>query len=112
MKQIRDSRTKELSWHELKRLFRNKYLLERYYDNKANEFYELKMGSMKNEYMTKLLELLRYVSYLKDEKAKVQSFLSGFPLAFRDHIEYDEPQSLEEVNGKLKHCYENLNHKT
>lgn len=42
---------------------------ERYYDNKAKEFYELKIGSMiDEEYMTKFLELLRYVSYIKDEK--------------------------------------------
>lgn len=65
---------------------------ERYYDDKDNEFYQLKMGSMTNEeYTTKFLELLRYVPYLKDEKGKVQRFLNGFTLAFRDHIEYDEP---------------------
>jgi len=62
------------------------------------------MGSMTNkEYMTKFLELLRYVPYITDEKAKVERFVSGFPLAFRDQIEYDEPRSLEEVIGKLKH---------
>ena len=78
-----------------------------YYNSKAKEFYELKMGSMTyEEYTTKFLELLRYVLYLKYEKAKVQRFVSGFPLAFRDRIEYDEPRSLEEVIEKLKHCYE------
>ena len=71
------------------------------------EFYELKMGSMTDEeYTTQFLELLRYVSYLKDENSKVQIFVSGFPLDFRDRIEYDEPRSLEEVIGKLEHCYE------
>ena len=50
------------------------------------------MGSMtEEEYTTKLLELLRYVPYLKDEKAKFQRFLIVFPLEFRDWIEYDEP---------------------
>ena len=45
---------------------------ERYYDNEAKEFYEQKMGLMiDEEYVTKLLELLRYISYLKDEKVKV-----------------------------------------
>jgi len=58
------------------------------------------------EYTAKFLDLLRYVSYLKDKKAKVQRFFSGFPLAFRDWIEYDEPQSLEEVIRKLEHYYE------
>jgi len=38
-----------LIWEEFERLFRKKYLPERYYDGKAKEFYKLKMGSMKNE---------------------------------------------------------------
>lgn len=48
--------------------------------------------------------------YLKDEKTKIQRFVSGFPLEFKDHIEYDEPQTLKEVIGKLKHCYEQSKH--
>jgi len=65
------------------------------------------MGSMiYGEYTTKFLEILRYVMYLKDDKTKVQQFVSGFPLAFRDQIEYDELRSLEKVIGKLKHFYE------
>lgn len=63
------------------------------------------------EYMTKFLELLRYVPYLKDEKSRVQIFVSGFPLEFRDSIENDEPRLLEEVIGKLKNCYEKSRHK-
>lgn len=47
------------------------------------------MGFMTNkEYMTKLLELLRYVPCLKDEATKVQRFICGLPLAFKDQIEY------------------------
>ena len=42
--------------------------------------------------------------YLKYEKDKVQQFVRGFPLVFRDHIEYDEPRSLE-VIANLEHCY-------
>lgn len=84
-----------MSWHEFKILFRKKYLLERYYDSKAKEFYEINMESMiGEEYITKFLGLLRYVLYLKDAKAKVHKFVSGLPL---------EPRSLEEVIGKLKH---------
>lgn len=70
------------------------------------------MGSITNEeYMTKFLELLRYVLYLKDEKYKVKIFVSGLPLDFRDQIEYDEPLSLEEVIEKPKHFYEKSKHK-
>jgi len=42
------------------------------------------------------------VSYLEDEKAKVERFINGLPLAFKDQIEYDEPWLLEEVIRKLK----------
>jgi len=51
---------------------KKKYLSERYYDDRAKEFYELRMGSMTDEeYTSRFLELLRYVPYLREEKAKV-----------------------------------------
>lgn len=64
----------------------------------------MNMGSMTDEeYMNKFLDLFRYVSYLKDEKTKVQRFINGLLITFKDQIEYDNPRSLEEVIGKLKH---------
>jgi len=69
----------DLTWHEFDRLFKKKYLLERYFDDKAKEFYELQMDSMiEDEYTSRFLELLRYVPYLKEENSKVQIFISGF----------------------------------
>ena len=54
------------------RLFKNKYLSERYYDDRAKEFYELQMGSMiDDEYTSRFLELLRYAPYLKDGKVNI-----------------------------------------
>ena len=65
------------------------------------------MGSMiDDEYTSRLLELLRYVSYLKEEKENIQRFISGLLIAFRDRIKFDKPRSLEEAIQKLKHCYE------
>ena len=53
------------------RYFSRRSTCQRGIENKAKQFYELKMESMiDEEYMTKFLELLRYVPYLKDEKAK------------------------------------------
>ena len=46
------------------------------------------------EYANKFLELLRYVKYIKDEKVKIQRFLSGFPQSYKDKIEFDEPRTL------------------
>lgn len=43
---------------------------------------------------------------MNEEKAKVQRFISGLPQSFKDRIEFDEPQTLEDAIRKLKHCYE------
>jgi len=69
----------DLTCNEIERLFKKNYLLERYYDDKAKYFYAFHMGSMTDdEYTSRFLELLRYVTYLKEEKAKFQRFISGF----------------------------------
>ena len=107
VKNVRDTHEEELTWSEFEILFRNKYLSERYYDNREKELYELKMGSMTDEeYTSRFLELLRYVPYLKEEKVKIQRFISGFLVTFKDMIDFDEPRSLEEGIRKLKHYYE------
>lgn len=107
VKWVRRIKTCDLSRREFKRLFRKKHLSYRYYDNKEKDLYELIMGSMRDEeYMTNFLGILRYVPYLTYDKAKVEQFLNGFPSTFKDPIEYDDPQILEEVTGKLNHCYE------
>ena len=58
------------------------------------------------EYANTFLELLRYVKYIKDEKVKIQIFLSGFPQSYKDRIEFYEPRTLEEAIRKAKYCYE------
>jgi len=68
-------------------------LLERYFDGRAKDFYELNMGSMTDdEYTRKFLELLRYVPYLTKENAKIKRFISGLLVIFKDMIEFDEPR--------------------
>ena len=58
------------------------------------------------EYENKFLELLRYVMYIKNEKVKIQRFLSGLPQSYKDIIEFYEPRTMEEVIRKYKYCYE------
>ncbi len=51
------------------------------------------MRSMTNEeYTIKFLELLRYVPYLREEKAKVQGFITGSLITFKDRVEFNEPK--------------------
>ena len=58
------------------------------------------------EYANKFLKLLRYVRYIKDEKVKIQRFLSGLPQSYKDKIDFCEPRTLEEAIRKDKYCYE------
>ena len=66
------------------------------------------------EYANKFLELLRYVRYIKEEKVKIQHFLSRLPQSYKYLIEFDEPRTLEEAIRKAKYCYDqnkgNLDH--
>ena len=71
------------------------------------EFHELRLVQQTmEEYANKFLELLRYVRYIKDEKVKIQLFLSGLPQSYKDRIEFYEPRTLEEAIRKDKYCYE------
>jgi hypothetical protein len=62
-----------------------------------NDFFELKLGSMKiDEYERRFLELLKYVSFIKDDLVKIQRYLSGMTSFISDKIQYDDPKTLEE----------------
>jgi hypothetical protein len=62
------------------------------------EFFELKLGSMTiDEYERRFLELLKYVSFIKDEIVKIHRYLSGLPSFINEKIQYDDPKTLEET---------------
>jgi hypothetical protein len=70
------------------------------------EFFEFKLGSMTiDEYERKCLELLKYVSFIKDETVKIQRYLSGLPSFISDKIQYDDPKTLEETIRRDKCLY-------
>jgi len=80
LKNVKGIGEEEFSWDEFEGHFRRKYLFESYYDNKPKEFYKLIMGYMFDEdYISKFLELLQYVPYLKEKKEEVQIFISRLP---------------------------------
>jgi hypothetical protein len=71
------------------------------------ELFELKFGSMTmEEYENRFFELLKYVDFIKDEKVKIQRFLSGLPSFYSDKIQYDNPKTLEEIIRRERHLYE------
>ena len=68
---------KNLEWWEFKKFFKKKYFLESYYERKTKEFYGLKLDQMTMEdLINKFLYMLRFLPYIKEEKVKVQRFLS------------------------------------
>jgi hypothetical protein len=77
LKNVKGIHEEGLSWEWFERYFRNKYLLEKYFDEKTKEFYALNLGQLTiEEYVSRFLELLRYVPYIEVEKEKVQRFIS------------------------------------
>jgi predicted aspartyl protease len=92
---------------EFKKYFEKKYLTKRYYDKKMKEFFELKLGSMAiDEYERRFLEMLKYVSFIKDETVKIQRCLSGFPPFISKKIQYDDPNTLEDTIRQAKCLYD------
>jgi hypothetical protein len=84
---VQHIKDKSVTWREFKKYFEKKYLSKRYYDKKMKDFFELKIGSMTiDEYETRFLELLKYVSFIKDEIVKIQRYLSGFPSFISEKI--------------------------
>ena len=73
-------------------------MTKRYYDKKMKEFFEFKLSSMTiDEYERRFLELLKYVSFIKEETVKIQRYLSGLPSLISEKIQYDDPRTLEET---------------
>ena len=96
-----------INWSTFKKYFRNKFLSEQYYEERAKEFYELKLGTMNmKELNSKFLSMLRYVPYIVEEKPKVQRFLSYLSYHIKDSLEYDNSKTLEEAMRKANFCYE------
>jgi hypothetical protein len=71
------------------------------------EVFELKLGSITMDgYKKQLFELLKYVYFIKDDKVKIQRFLSGLPYFYSDKIQYNNPNTLEETIRRENHIYE------
>jgi hypothetical protein len=105
-KTINKVRSNKLTWKIFKKYFKQKYLTERYYDEKDKEFHDLKLGKMMIEdFVTKFVNLMRYVPYLREEKEKVQWFMSCLPQAYKDKIEFLNPKTMDEIIRHAKLCY-------
>jgi hypothetical protein len=67
LRNVKGIHEKDLSRKQFEKYFKKKCMLEKYFDGKTKEIYELRMGQLTiEEYVNKFLKLLRYVPYIKD----------------------------------------------
>ena len=57
-------------------------------------------------FINRILDLLHYVPYIKDEKVKIQLFLGCLPPKFWERIEFDMLKTLDTTLDKARICYE------
>jgi hypothetical protein len=59
-----------------------------------------------DDLINKFLELLRFVLYIKENKVKIQQFLSCLPQSYKERIEFENPKTLNDVFRKAWMCYD------
>jgi hypothetical protein len=107
LKQANNIDEKRISISHFKGYFQDKYFSEHYYERNMKDLFEIKMGTMTmEEYEKQLFEFMNYVDFIKDEKVKIQRFLSGLPSFYSDKIRYDNPKTLEETIRRGKNLYD------
>ena len=59
IKTVRKIDEEHVTWKEFQKHFKDKYLTERYYDKKENEFHELRLGTLTmDEYVKRFTSIL------------------------------------------------------
>ena len=95
-----------MSWNIFKRLFKNKYISEQYYDEKAKEFNDPQLGMLTmEEFVTMVVYLQCYVPYLRDGKVKVDNFIICLPSSYKEKNEFEMPKTMDDAIKKAKLCY-------
>ena len=80
---------------------------ERYYDEKSKDFNDLRLRMLTMEnFVTKFVNLQRYVPYLRDENDRFYRFIGYLPPTYKENIEFDIRKPMDEEIGKEKLCYD------
>jgi hypothetical protein len=73
LKLAKGLKEKQLEWPDFKKYFKKQYLSESYYERNTKEFFELQLRQMTmDDLINKFLELLRFVTYIREDKVKIQ----------------------------------------
>ena len=72
MKHTKKNELREIQWSKFRKIFQEKYMVERFFDRKMDAFHELPMGSIiAYAFINIFLDMFHYVPYIKDEKVKI-----------------------------------------
>ena len=90
-----------MTWTEFQELFMGKYFLDTSRHAKAQEFLELKQGTMTViEYVARFTELARFADdYVATDMAKVRRFENGLKLSIRGRIVGLRLQDMDSIVG-------------
>ena len=107
VKIVRGVSEQNITWEKFQRYFKERYLTEHFYDKKVREFHDLWLGQQTmDKFITCFTSLLHYLPYTREEKAKVQRFVSSLHLNIRERIEFDNPKTIDEAIHKARICYQ------
>eukprot|EP00253_Pinus_taeda_P002210 PITA_02210 len=96
-----------ITWEKFQKYVKERYLTECFYHEKAREFHDLRLGQQTmDEFINRFTSLLRYVPDIKEEKSKVQIFVSSLPAYIRERIEFDNPRTMDEAIRKARIWYQ------
>jgi len=109
---VRKIDEEQVTWQEFQKHFKEKYLIEHYYDEKAKEFHELRLGTLTmDECVKRFTSLLRYVPYMQEEKPKIQWLISNLPNFMKEKLEFGYPRTMDDVVQKACICYQQIKQK-
>eukprot|EP00253_Pinus_taeda_P010510 PITA_10510 len=98
IKTMRKIDEQQVMWQEFQKHFKDKYITKCYYDEKAKEFHELRLGALTmDEYVKQFISLLRYVPYMQEEKDKIQQFIRSLPNFMKEKLEFDYPRMMDDA---------------
>ena len=72
LKHTKKDELRKIRWSNFRKIFKEKYMSERYFDRKVKEFHELRTSFMTMDvFINRFLDLLHYLPYIMDDKVKI-----------------------------------------
>jgi hypothetical protein len=99
-----------VSWELFEERFRRKYLLAYYEEHQVGAFHALVQGNGTiEEYEIRLMELVKYVSYMDNDQQQTERFVYGLNPKIRAMVRMWKPSSVVEAMENVRYAKEHMN---